>query len=344
MKLSATKFLAGLTMMLPPAFLSSCVHEWPEAGVKTGLRLTVRHDKEWTDYDYDTEGTRAEETWKARYVFRVYSRGMRTYPVLELTEMRDDLSLADFTAEFSLPEGNWDIYVWQDFVEQRADRDVIFHDVTDFSAITYTDPYVGDTDRRDTFEGMVSVDVESSIDIDYQPEATINMTRPVAKYVFIATDFDKFLRELQTRGSDKPVETAYPTWGEFGESERNELMQGYSVVGLYPFFMPAVYNTFTRKVIDSRRSVSYSARIRPIDDKHAAIAMDYVHLDPIPGSAQVSLGLRQPNGEILQMTGTITIPLKRSQCTYIYGPFLTTEVGSGIDIDFSFSGDFNIKI
>lgn len=344
MKLFKTIFLAGLTMMLSPAFLASCVHELPEAGTKTGLKLTVHHDKEWTDYDYDTEATRGEDSWKARYVYRVYPKGMRTYPLFELTELRDDLSLADFTAELSLPAGEWDIYVWQDFVERRGDSHVPFHDVSDFSAISYTEPYTGDTDRRDTFEGRVSVSVESSIDAGYQPEATIDMSRPVAKYVFIATDFDKFFRELQTRGSDHPAEAVYPSWGELDEEERNELMQGYSVVGLYPFFMPAVYNTFTRKVVDSKRSVSYKASIRPLDDKHAAIAMDYVHLDPIPGSAQVSLGLRRPSGEILQMTGIITVPLKRSQCTYVYGPFLTTQVGSGIDIDFSFSGDFNIKI
>lgn len=329
---------AALLLPLLPA-ISSCVHEFPAPAELTGVRLHVRHNIDWEDYDFNF--TRAESEWQARYIYRVYPKGYTQVATAEFTEFRDDLSLSDFSTTLPLPPGDWDIYVWQDFV--RSDG-YGFYDAADFSAISYSSPYTGNTDRRDAFEAGLSLTVGSSIEADYTENAEIELSRPVAKYVFVATDFEKFYHKMQTRADNASDGQILPSWGQLDDSQRNEFLKGFEIVGLYPFFMPSVYDLFSGKVTDSSRNISYTGGIRPYDEKYAEIAFDYVFLDDQPGSVQVQIGLRWPDGSLSALCNTITVPLKRSQTTYVYGEFLTTDIGSGLDVDFSFSGDFNIKL
>lgn len=339
MKSKKVKFTGISALLLLPGFFSSCVHEFPEAGESTDFQLTVRHDLGWDEYHMT--GNRSETGWQARYIFRIYPKGTTAIPIFEITRLSDDLTLSDFTTRMKLPKGEWDIYVWQDFVEGEEKT---FYAAEDFSAITYSSPYVGNTDRRDAFEGRLSVNVSSSIKADYQESREIMLSRPVAKYVFIATDFEKFYHGILTRGEASQTEKEYPAWSQMDEGERNEIIQNYKIVGLYPLFMPSRYDLFSRKIKDSSRSVKYTGDIRPLDDKKAEIAFDYVLLDNQDSGVQVQIGLQKPDGTVSALSDVITIPIKRSRVTYISGDFLTSNIGSGLNIDFSFSGDFNIKI
>lgn len=300
---------------------SSCVHEFPAPADGVEVVLTVRHEMPWTtlDYDYGTSGSRNDGDWKARYVFRAYHAGSTASPVHEFTFYSDDISLGEFTARMSLPPGDWEIYAWQDFVSDSRD----FYDTADFSSITYRRPYTGDSDMRDAFEGSVPLAVPATYQAASSIKGELTMTRPFAKYVFIATDYDKFLAEMNRRAA---------------------VPDGYSTVGLYPMFMPAVYDMFTQKVTDSWRGTSYDASITPLGNGEAAIAMDYVMINHRESAAQVQIGLRGPGSQLTALTGTVNVPLLRGQVTYVRGDFLTASVGGGIDIDFSFSGDNNIEI
>lgn len=329
---------ASLLMPLLPA-LSSCVHEFPAPAELTGVRLHVRHDVNWEDYDFNF--TRSEAEWKARYIYRVYPKGYTQTATAEFTELRDDLSLSDFSTTLQLPQGEWDIYVWQDFVKSD---DSGFYNTADFSAISYISPYTGNSDRRDAFEARTSLTVASSTEAGYLENAEIELSRPVAKYVFVATDFEKFYNKMLTRTDNHADGQPIPSWSQLDDSRRDEFLQGFEIVGLYPFFMPSVYDLFSGKVTDSSRNITFTGTIRPYDGNYAEIAFDYLFLDNQPGSVQVQIGLRQPDGSISALCNTITVPVKRSQTTYVYGEFLTSDIGSGIDVDFSFSGDFNIKI
>ncbi len=324
-------------LLLSAAFaFSSCVHEFPENRETVDVVLTVHHDLPWTfyTYEYDSRSRRMsvsrgddnraadrEVKWSARYVFRAYPEGVHGDVYKQFEFVSDDLELKDFTYTLQLPPGEWEICAWQDFVSDEVQPP--FYDIKKFDAITYNEPYRGDTDRREAFEGFANVSVRSTYESAVTEYASMTMERPMARYIFIATDYADFSADASSKGEDE---------------------DDYSVLALYPMFMPSVYNMFTSKIIDSWRAVSYTGQIRPISDTEAIIAIDYVFMNHHESGAQVQLGLTSPNGRTTALTPTLTVPLQRGQTTYVRGKFLTTKVGGGVEVDFSFDNDINIKI
>lgn len=335
-----TRIIQAMAIASAAFLTTSCVHEWPEVNNNVRLTLTVRHELPWTEYEYEVDtGTRSgepEEKWKSLYTFRIYRRGETKNPVRTETVVREDLSLADFEMTMTLPPGEWDIYCWQDLMSDNTDG---FYDRSDFAALSHVRPYSGDTDKRDAFEGCVSVSIPESIEETVLVNGEISLERPKAKYVFIATDFDKFFKESVNRFRNLPQR-----WEEMTPDQREEALKDFSVVIRYPLYMPSVYNMFEARVTDSWSGVTYEAKIRPLNSDEAMVGFDYVFMGRQNSGAQVQLALKTPDGKVTGLTSTLTVPLKRGQITYVRGKFLTASVGSGLDIDFSFSGDFNIKV
>lgn len=338
------KNMVAKAIMLTTGFAAmsvtvSCVHEWPDDNRTVKVRLTVSHDTDWTEYEYNAgySGRSAASATEAQYVFRVYRKGDTTSPVKRQTFTRNDLSLADFEVELELPSGEWDIYAWQDFVPED---DVPFHDCSDFSRISYTEPYRGGTDWRDAFEGRTSVSVPSTIEAGASVSGTISLERPLAKYVFIATDFNEFFSDMV-----KKEEAAHDTAGDDALSASAAgALDGFGVKLRYPLYMPGVYDMFGQRVADSLTGISYDAVITPVGNGEAVIAFDYVFMNHHDSGVQVQLSLKSPSGNVTGLTGTLSVPLLRGRITYVRGRFLTASVGSGLDIDFSFSDDINIKV
>lgn len=329
--------------------LGACdVHEFPEAGELTDVRLTIEHELSWSEYDfiYNRSGalTRDESaqdaTTNARYIIRAFRTGDTKTPVYEFVRNISDVTLAPFTTTLQLPEGDWDLYVWQDLTSDE----ICFYDASRFEAIAYNDPYTGHNDMRDSFEGRVNVAVSSSYQAGHHVAAKVMMERPMAKYEFIATDFDKFYDNVLLRSDRASGQTDKKPWASLSLAEKSEILEGYSVTAHYPMFMPSVYDIFQQKVIDSDRGRRYKAHITPISDTEAVVAFDYAFMNLRNSGIQVMLVLHTPEGENINMTPTIEVPLRRKQITYVRGKFLTTGTTGGLDIDFEFSGDINIKV
>ena len=317
--------------------LGSCVHEMPETASYVEVRLTFHHETAWTEYHHqpDAKG-RATDDHRARYLVYAYPEGSISSPAHTFSFYRDDTSLQDFTTSIALPPGRWDIYAWQDLEPMSGTP---YYKADALSAITHITPYRGDTERRDAFEGRVSVAVPESYDASACAEGTVDMERPLARYVFVATDFDKFYDGAMAK---QPAGAA--THAAQSAEQKAEQLSGYSIVVMYPYYMPAVYNHFTQRVTDSWSGVNFEAQIRPLSDSEAAIGSDHLFINHHQSSAQVQLGLRTPSGELQRLTDVITVPVQRGQVTYVRGNFLTAGSGSGLEIDFEFSGDINIKI
>lgn len=343
------KFLLAALASLMMLTLGACdVHEFPEAGELPDVRLTIEHELSWSEYNfiYNRAGllTRDESaqdpTVNARYIIRAFHAGDTKTPVYEFVRNISDVTLAPFTTTLSLPEGDWDLYIWQDLTSDEA----CFYDASSFDAIAYVDPYTGHNDMRDSFEGRVRVSVSTSYQAGHHVAATVMMERPMAKYEFIATDFDKFYDNVVTRSGQAEAAAERKPWTSLSLSEKKEILEGYSVTAHYPMFMPSVYDIFQQKVIDSDRGRRYKAHITPISDTEAVVAFDYAFMNLRNSGIQVMLVLHTPEGETINMTPTIEVPVRRKQITYVRGKFLTTGTTGGLDIDFEFSGDINIEI
>lgn len=349
--------IASLIKMIPGKFIrpfissvalliatlsSSCVHEFPETTDTGAVRLSILHELSWSEYEfvYSRSDDSRQGGWSVRYVIKAYRSGDTSVPMHEFVRYSDDVGRDTFTTRIDLPPGEWDLYVWSDYISDSRQ----LHDATEFSDITYTAPYTGDTDWRDAFEGSsAAIKVEESYDAAYCVERSVLLKRPTAKYVFIATDFRKFFNETLRPSLPLPAYQA-PAWSSLGSDLHKKLLKGYSVTAFYPLFMPSNYDIFRQKVTASIRGASYSASILPLDDDEARIAFDYVLMNHHDTSAQMQLMLHTPSGDRIMMTPTVDVPLKRGQITYVRGKFLTSDIGGGIDIDFDFSGDINIPI
>lgn len=326
---------------------SGCVHEFPVPCVEdpAPVTLLITHKLDWTELNHNLTLARASQNVKARYVYKIFEKGTVSSngnrvltPVYEIVDERDDLSFSDFTKNISLPVGDWEIYIWQELV--CTHRESRFYNIDNFPNITYNLPYEGNTDLRDAFEGYVSVSVKDPNIKETEVTAVVEMERPFAKYVFVATDFEDFMVEMLRREGIPEVQN----WEQMTLLQQKDVLQKYKVVALYPYFMPANYNMVSAMVTDSWTGITYQSEIVPVNSKEAYIAMDHVMVNHAETACQVQLGLMAPDGKITAMTGTISVPLKRSRVTYVRGKLLTNNMGAGIDIDFDFSGDFNIKL
>lgn len=333
------RILSGVAAVMA-LLLSSCIHEFPNCVDSMDVNLTFHHELGWTEYDHYIDSrsrTRANGSdHHQRYTLCIYPQGATDAPTFRESFYTDDPAMQDFTRSITLPPGKWDILAWQDHEPTDGDP---YYKIDDLSAITYSTPYYGDMVEREAFEGRISVEVPDTYDANVNVSGTIELNRPMGRYVIIATDFEKFYNETLTRYEPKKI-----SWQELPQQKKEEVLKGFSIVALYPYYMPSTYNYFTQRITDSSTGMRYTASIAPLSDQEAKVASDHVFMNHHESGTQVQLGMKMPDGKIVQLTDVITIPMKRGQTTYVRGKFLTTGMGNGLDIDFEFSGDINIEI
>lgn len=143
-----------------------------------------------------------------------------------VTFTKDNISSLDTSVTLLLPAGNYRFLVWRDYVNQGSEEDLYYC-----------------TDR---FE-YISLPEQSL-------EATVPMSRPMAKFNFITTDLADFLAV-------------------------NVALEGCKIVFKYNGFMPCAYNMHTSKPTDSRTGTSFSSNIRQINENEAELGFDYVFVN-----------------------------------------------------------------
>lgn len=342
MKNNTPYLFARLSSVLLAALMAwmatSCVHEFPEPPGTARLRLLVHHETDWTWYDYyhtSRAGSQGAST-EVRYVFKFFEPGTDICRATQ-TVYSADLSLADFTVTLEAPAGESDLRVWSDYVEAGSHAPM-HHDADDFSAVTLSTPHNGNTDTRDCFEGMEHLSISAVADDSHFATGRVDLRRNTARVIFIATDAAELAAsELSRRGE------AAQTGGALSPRAVDEALRGYTVVVSYPMYMPCTYNMFLQKPVDSRTGVSFEAPVTMRDNGEAHIGMDYVFVNHADAGAQMSLSLRNPAGDQVQLTDVITVPLLRGRTTVVRGRFLTMQSSGGVGIDPSFNGDFNIE-
>ena len=322
--------------------LGSCVHQFPEQeDNEFEVVLSVVQELDWLP-DFVMDITRADAAgYNIRYDFRVYPKGNTTYPVKEFTIYKEDLTRQDYVTTLKLMPGDYDLWCWSDYA-YAASGEAVYYDDADFSGITYIKPYEGDTDMRDAFRGKTSFTVEDPGMMEPVPVgAEIVLTRPLARYKFIAEDLADFIDRETTRGkwsidaSDFVLTDGGPRWARLND---------YTVKVVYPLYMPSVFDNFKNNPIDSWTGVSFDCVMEQLSDTEARLAMDYTYVNGQESSIQVQLEIYDPDGLLIARTATITVPTERDRTTIVRGKFLTTLRNDGVGIDPDFDGDFNIEL
>lgn len=346
--------LSTCCLMLAALLLSGCIHEFPElegledtekdGGItprmetRLEVNLNITHDYSWGSSDFDISfATRsADDGWRSRYVVKAFPAGRHDVAVYGDEFLYEGTTPEEICIPVMLPIGEWDVYVWKD----NMSEDSGFHNVADFSAINYSGQYAGAHEMRDIFEGFARVEVEEEGSLEFE----VPMCRPQSKYVFVATNFRQFFEEVLL-DSEASEEFRGKSWSDLSGGQKERLLSGYSIVGIYPLFMPSAYNMYSKKIIDSARGVTFESPITPVDDDTAILAFDHVFIGESDNAVQVQIALRVPDGTLYQLTSTLTVPLRRGEITYAKGDILRVPQGSGgVEIDMDFSGEFNIHI
>lgn len=336
---SLRKWIFAAASVAVGLMASSCVHQFPEEDETGIVHLTVLQDTEWLP-DTIVNLTRADgQDVVIRYDFKVFPKGNTTYPVKEFTILKDDLTRQDYTTNLELMPGDYDLYCWSDYA--YPDGDPIYYDDTNFASITYIKPYEGDSDLRDVFRGVTSFSITESGYYELKPvDATIVLSRPLARYKFIATDLAEFIDKEITRGklSRTPDDVL------LGDGPRYAKLSEYKIKVIYPMYMPAVFNNFRNNPVDSWTGVDFYCSMQQLSGTEAQLAMDYVMVNGEQSSVQVMLEVYDPDGVLIARTNTMTIPTKRDRTTVVYNKFLTTIRNDGVGINPDFDGEYNIEL
>lgn len=330
-----------LAVLLALGF-SSCVHEWPEPPAMRGARLVVRHELPWRLFDFyyntrDGSGAEAPSVWNGvavRYIYEVYPAGTTEVPVARYTEVRSDVTLADFTTRIDLPAGEYDVYVWSDFIDSSTERS-LFYDADIFSSIKLLTPYRGDSELKDAFQGMFHASVPSSVDELVDVEFDVTLKRPLTAYAFLSTDLAEFIEQETRRKSAERSDVSQAPAIDFNS---------YKAVLRYPVFLPVEYSIFRNRPIDSATGVSFSGAMQIINSDEVLVGFDYFFINGAESSVNVAIDIYDPEGKLVSSVPSLTIPVERGRATIVRGEFLTSQAHGGIGINPGFDGDFNIEI
>ena len=177
-----TYYISSIFLLLAICgFTTSCdVHQFPE---KHPFVLHLKYDTELPLYkiiEYDP-ATRSElsNSYDIRYTVNIYRQNTKSNsdPLYQYVFTKDDISQLNNTITLRLIKGNYRFVVWTDYVNQDSQKDLIY-DTYSFNDISLSgSEYVGATDLKDCYEGIIESEVSNTI-----REAEINMQRPVGKY------------------------------------------------------------------------------------------------------------------------------------------------------------------
>lgn len=335
--------------------ITSCaVHEWPEP-TPADVIVNLDFDTQLPQYKVlNEEGTRTSHDgrdYDIRYTIAAYrllpDGSYAEEPFLLKVFSKDEIDELNATFRFSIDEGSYRFYVWTDFVLAGTQSDY-FYNTTNFRRISLQGTHEGNNDFRDAFSGSDDLKVIRRGSKETPSTVTVQMRRPLAKFEFITTDLQEFIKKTIEAMIRKEEAEAAAKAGETksdGDTKTPVVdLEKYTVVFFYSGYMPNAYNMMEGKPCDSATGVKFSSAISAIDNHDARLGFDYVFVNGKESSVMVTVALYDEEGTQLSISRQIEVPIKRSMLTTVRGSFLMQNTGGGVAIDPGFEDEFNIYI
>lgn len=331
---------------------ASCVHQWPEpAETQVVLHLDVDTDiAQGPVLDMTTRSEEAKEMYDMRYIIHAFKKiGNNSYedtPYAKFVLSKDDFTDPDFTANLTIMEGSYKFSVWSDYVPQDSLEDHYYNaDSFKYIRLYGRDDgrrHVGNDDFRDAYLGSAEVDVIRYGGSHPPVSATIHLSRPLSKVVFITNDLDDWKTKVITNHYQSALQNAKP--GEVVKPMEDVDLNQYTVKIHYPQYMPNAFNMMTDRTTWSDVNVSFESTITALSGTDAALGFDYVFANATDANVVMAVSLFDKSGTQLARSKDITVPLERGKVTTVVGSFLLEESDGGVAINPDFDGEFNIVI
>lgn len=311
------------------------IHEVPEGGesAAVALSLEIYLDKDMPQYARIAYSTKARAP-QARYIVRFFpivNESILYDAPFEFVATEDDLT--DRRYVLDVPAMNYHLEVWADW----TDGDNAYYNAADFGSITVnTKPYTGASPFRDAFCGAKDIDLSGYTVQNSIATSSITLHRPNARYNFISTDKDEFLNFWAS-------EVAMNTGTTVKDPDAIDLST-IKVVVTYPQYMPSAYDMREGVVTDSATGISFETSITELKDGTLEVAWDWVLASGDDPSVVVSLAFYGEDGTLINRIDNVQVPLSPGHITTITGKLLTSNYSTGIRIDPSFDGEFEVHI
>ena len=342
---------AALAALLA-ASAQSCVHEWPEPA-DTQVVLSLVFDTalpQGPELDVTTRAEAASQMYDIRYVIQAYRKtGNNSYedsPYAKFVLSKDDIADPDMTTTLTIMEGTYKFSVWADYVLQGSTEDYHYNaDNFKYIKLYGRDEgrkHVGNDDLRDAFLGSTEVEVIRFGGGHPPVSATIGMTRPLSKVVFITNDLEDWKTKVITNLYEAALQGAKP--GDVIEVPTEVDLSLYTIRIQYPQYMPNAFNMMTDRTTWSDVNVSFESKMTQISENEAALGFDYVFANRDDANVVMAVSLFDKSGTQLARSRDITVPLERGKVTTVRGSFLLEESDGGVAINPDFDGEFNIVI
>ena len=330
----------------------SCVHEWPEpADTQVVLSLVFDTDiPQGPVLDMTTRSDEGSQKYDVRYVIQAFRKtGSNTYedsPYAKFVLSKDEIANPDMTTTLTIMEGTYKFSVWADYVLQGSTEDH-YYNADNFKYIKLYGrdegrKHVGNDDLRDAFLGSTEVEVIRFGGGHPPVEATINMSRPLSKVVFITNDLDDWKTKVITNLYEAALQSAKP--GDVIEIPSEVDLSLYTIRIQYPQYMPNAFNMMTDRTTWSDVNVSFESQMTQLNENEAALGFDYVFANRDDANVVMAVSLFDKTGTQLARSRDITVPLERGKVTTVLGSFLLEESDGGVSINPDFDGEFNIVI
>lgn len=328
-KLLSILCLLGLTV-------AGCnIHEVPDGGepAAVALSLEINLDEDMTQYASIAYATKAAAP-QARYILRFFPIVNETVVYdapFEFIGTEDDLISRRYVLD--VPPMNYRLEAWADW----AYDDRVFYNAADFDEIAVnTKPYTGASPLRDAFCGAKDIDLSGYTGNHSIATASITLHRPNARFNFISTDREEFLDYWASQ-------VAMNNGTTVKDPDAIDLSK-IKVVVTYPQYMPSTYDLREEEVTDSATGVSFETGITTLKDGSLLVAWDYVLASGDESSVVVSLAFYDEDGTLINRIDGVQVPLSPGLVTNITGKLLTSNFSSGIRIDPTFDGEYEVHI
>lgn len=333
-----SRMLRNMAFLAAALCLWACdVHELPVGSSDVEVTLHLAFDESLPPYktvEYpETKAPNLEVQCHVR-LYRGVPGDFEREAFLVQTYVGADLASLERDVTLSLKPGRYLAQLWVDFVSAETGP---VYDVTEFQHIGLMGEYLGGDKRQEAFFVQEELPLETLITAGSVYETTLTLKRPLAQYRFVATDKDEF---LQFWARERAMRQGSAIKSQIPEADLNS----YQVRVVYPQYLPNAFNLFTERAADAGTGYSFWTRMQLREDGKVDLGWDWVIMGPDEGLVVVALEFYDADGEYISTVNNITVPLMRGQLTTVEGTLLTHGVDSGVMIDPTYDGEFNVYL
>lgn len=331
-----TLILGALILCL----LSSCgtIHQFPDENavdptaintIEVELQIRAKDIIERDVTDGVNQSIQSDQT--LRIIVEVYKLD-NLRECLERKEILTNQSNPEAVSSkvtFLLASTQYRFMVWGDYVNTQQPGDQYYATTSNLRSIKIIEPMMTNSDHLDCFSGTYDLDLAPYRDKwDFSLPISITLERPIAKYMLITTDVEKFISQMQANSNAPSLST----------------LSQYRVKVIYSGYMINGFDTNSNEPNDAQEGFEYFATFQLLNTKEALIGFDYQFLNGHESSIPVSLQIFDEKGVVINEVNDVIVPLTRGDISIVKSDFLTRDYTPGIGIDPGFEGEIKINI